>query len=200
MHYLFTKEVYCSFIFYYYSLLVIKDALSELPATIDRVVKESITDSVPVSDLSYAADTATPVVPFIPVSAQTDNLWTHELKYARISENRGEFNSQTESDFFKLSSILSHLREKTTYVWNHLGVLVGKTPMSPDSELFLLSSTRSSIARSFYPSFTSWKLIVLLFIFRNSCLPQSRLQCVNSSNWDLLFQQETKFQKKIEKT
>ena len=95
---------------------VIKDALSELPATIDRVVIENITDSVPVSDLSYAAVTATPVVPFIPVSAQADNVWTHELKYDRISESTGKFNSQTESDFFKMSSILSHLREKTTYV------------------------------------------------------------------------------------
>ena len=45
---------------------VIKDALSELPATIDRVVKESIAHSVPVFDPSYAAVTATPVVLVLP--------------------------------------------------------------------------------------------------------------------------------------
>ena len=56
---------------------VIKDALSELPATIDRVVKESMADSVPVSDPSYAAVTATPVVPVIPVSAQGGQIDTH---------------------------------------------------------------------------------------------------------------------------
>ena len=74
---------------------VIKDALSELPETIDRVVKESVADSVPVSDPSYAAVTDTPVVPVIPVSAQADNHWTHELKFDGISENMGEFNSQS---------------------------------------------------------------------------------------------------------
>ena len=87
---------------------VIKDALSEIPAT--------IADSVSVSDPSYAAVTATPVVPVIPVSAQADKHWTHELKFDGISESKGEFNSQTESDIFSLISILSHLGEKTTYV------------------------------------------------------------------------------------
>ena len=94
----------------------IKDAISELPAIIDRIVKESIADSVPVSDPIYAAVTATPVVPFIPVSAQADNHWTHELKFDGISEIKGEFNSQTESDIFNLNSILSHLGEETTYL------------------------------------------------------------------------------------
>ena len=56
---------------------VIKDALSELPATIDRVVKESMADSVPVSDPSYAAVTATTVAPVIPVSAQGGQIDTH---------------------------------------------------------------------------------------------------------------------------
>ena len=96
---------------------VIKDALSELPVTIDRVVKESIADSIPVSDSSYAAATATPVLPVILVSAQADNHWTHELKVDGISGSKGEFNSQTESDIFNLNSILSHLGEE-----NHVRV------------------------------------------------------------------------------
>ena len=90
----------------------IKNALSELLATIDRVVKETIANSVPVSDSIYAAVFATPVVTFIPVSAQADNHWTHELKFDGISEIKGEFNSQTESNIFNLNSILSHLGEK----------------------------------------------------------------------------------------
>ena len=65
-----------------------KYALSELPATIDRVVKGSIADSEPVSDPSYAGVTATPVVPVIPVSAQVDNHWTRELKFDGISESK----------------------------------------------------------------------------------------------------------------
>ena len=69
-----------------------KDALSELPATIDSVVKENFADYVPVSDTSYAAATATPVVPVIPVSARADVHWTHELKFDSISESKGEFN------------------------------------------------------------------------------------------------------------
>ena len=56
---------------------VIKDARSELPATIDRVVKESMADSVPVSDPSPVSVTATPVVPVIPVSAQVGQIDTH---------------------------------------------------------------------------------------------------------------------------
>ena len=95
---------------------VIKDALSEITATIDRVVKERIADSVSVSDPSYAAVTATPVVPVILVSAQADNHWTHELKFDGIFGSKREFNSQTESNIFGLNSILSHLEEKTTYV------------------------------------------------------------------------------------
>ena len=51
-------------------------SLSELPATIDRVVKDIIVDSVPVSDPSYAAVTAILVVHVIPVPAQFDNHWT----------------------------------------------------------------------------------------------------------------------------
>ena len=44
------------------------------------------------SDTSYAAATATPVVPVIPVSARADVHWTHELKFDSISESKGEFN------------------------------------------------------------------------------------------------------------
>ena len=140
---------------------VIKDAPSELPATIGRVVKESIAESVPVSDPSYAAATATPVVPVIPVSAQADNHWTHELMVDGISGSKGEFNSQTESHIFNLNSILSHLGKE-----NHVRVKsfrrLGKK--NPDASRprtffveFLLSScsARSLIARSFYPSLTS---------------------------------------------
>ena len=68
---------------------VIEDALSELPATIDRVVNKIFADFVPVSDPKYPAVTATPVVPVIPVSAQADNHWTHELKFDDISESKG---------------------------------------------------------------------------------------------------------------
>ena len=72
---------------------VIKDALSELHATIDGVVEEKVADIAPVSDPSYAAVTATPVVPVIAVSAKVDNHWTRELKFDGSSESKGKFNS-----------------------------------------------------------------------------------------------------------
>ena len=45
-------------------------------------------------------------------SAHVDNHWTPELKFDGISENKGKFNSQTESDIFNLISILSYLWEE----------------------------------------------------------------------------------------
>ena len=95
---------------------MIKDALFELPATIVKLSK-NIADSVPLSDPSSAAVTATPVVPVIHVSAQVDSHCTQELKFDGITESKGDFNAQTESDFFDLKSILSHLGKE-----NHVRV------------------------------------------------------------------------------
>ena len=47
-----------------------------------------------------------------PVNSNTaDNHWTRELKIDGISENRGDFKSQTESDIHHITAILSHLGE-----------------------------------------------------------------------------------------
>ena len=40
-----------------------------------------------------------------------DNTWTRELKIDGISENRGDFKSQTESDIHHTTAILTHLGE-----------------------------------------------------------------------------------------
>ena len=69
-----------------------------------------IAGTVSSSAQTYAAVASTPTtVPAI--SSPFDNTWTRELKIDGISENRGDFKSQTESDIHHITAILNHLGE-----------------------------------------------------------------------------------------
>ena len=65
--------------------------------------------------IKTALDDSCPVVPVITVSAQADKLWTLELKFDGISESKGEFNSQTKSDIFRIQ-FCHILGKKTSYM------------------------------------------------------------------------------------
>ena len=69
-----------------------------------------IAGTVSSSAQTYAAVASTPTtVPAI--SSPVDYTWTRELKIDGISENRGDFESQTESDIHHITAILTHLGE-----------------------------------------------------------------------------------------
>ena len=69
-----------------------------------------IAGTVSSSAQTYAAVASTPTtVPAI--SSPVDKTWTRELKIDGISENRGDFKSQTESDIHHITAILTHLGE-----------------------------------------------------------------------------------------